>query len=138
MDAGTGFTDQAYELSPVFLHKVIIPKILYFAILWDSDYRSFFRKEYERSGIHLQEWIIEQWEKNFYISAIAGTNNGSSLVVMSKGQSSDTKHMMLLVVCHGTLFFPRDVLLYFSWNIVLPYMCFSFSRNTIHSAVLQS
>ena len=39
MDAGTGFTDQAYELSPVFLHKVIIPKILYFAILWDSDYR---------------------------------------------------------------------------------------------------
>lgn len=28
---------------------------------------------------------MEQWEKNFYISAIAGANNGSSLVVMSKG-----------------------------------------------------
>ncbi|KAD0540122.1 hypothetical protein E3N88_44095 [Mikania micrantha] len=33
----------------------------------------------------LQEWIMEQWEKNYYISSIAGANNGSSLVVMSKG-----------------------------------------------------
>ncbi|KAL5580000.1 hypothetical protein UlMin_012442 [Ulmus minor] len=31
------------------------------------------------------EWIMEQWEKSYYISAIAGANNGSSLVVMSKG-----------------------------------------------------
>ncbi|KAF8096600.1 hypothetical protein N665_0305s0022 [Sinapis alba] len=52
MDAGTGFTNQVYELSPVFLHK---------------------------------EWIMEQWEKNYYISSIAGATNGSSLVVMSKG-----------------------------------------------------
>ncbi|KAK2969113.1 hypothetical protein RJ640_028577 [Escallonia rubra] len=52
MDAGTGFTNQVYELSPFFLHK---------------------------------EWIMEQWEKNYYISSIAGANNGSSLVVMSKG-----------------------------------------------------
>ena len=36
-------------------------------------------------GILLKEWIMEQWEKNYYISAIAGANNGSSLVVMSKG-----------------------------------------------------
>ena len=28
---------------------------------------------------------MEQWERNFYISSIAGANNGSSLVVMSKG-----------------------------------------------------
>ena len=28
---------------------------------------------------------MEQWEKNYYISSIAGSNNGSSLVVMSKG-----------------------------------------------------
>lgn len=28
---------------------------------------------------------MEQWEKNFYITAIAGATNGSSLVVMSKG-----------------------------------------------------
>ncbi|CAI0409573.1 unnamed protein product [Linum tenue] len=32
-----------------------------------------------------KEWIVEQWEKNYYISAVAGANNGSSLVVMSKG-----------------------------------------------------
>ncbi|XP_010546534.1 PREDICTED: casein kinase 1-like protein HD16 [Tarenaya hassleriana] len=32
-----------------------------------------------------KEWIMEQWENNYYITAIAGTNNGSSLVVMSKG-----------------------------------------------------
>jgi len=30
---------------------------------------------------------MEQWENNYYISAIAGSNNGSSLVVMSKGKS---------------------------------------------------
>ncbi|KAG8380012.1 hypothetical protein BUALT_Bualt07G0149300 [Buddleja alternifolia] len=52
MDAGTGFSSQVYELSPLFLHK---------------------------------EWITEQWEKNYYISAAAAIANGSSLVVMSKG-----------------------------------------------------
>ncbi|MED6134653.1 Casein kinase 1-like protein hd16 [Stylosanthes scabra] len=52
MDAGTGFTNQVYKLSPFFLHK---------------------------------EWIMEQWDKNYYITSIAGGNNGTSLVVMSKG-----------------------------------------------------
>ncbi|XP_039031632.1 casein kinase 1-like protein HD16 [Hibiscus syriacus] len=52
MDAGTGFTSQVYELSPIFLHK---------------------------------EWIMEQWEKNYYITSVAGASNGSALVVMSKG-----------------------------------------------------
>jgi hypothetical protein len=28
---------------------------------------------------------MEQWERSFYISSVAGSNNGSSLVVMSKG-----------------------------------------------------
>ncbi|KAL2318196.1 hypothetical protein Fmac_032072 [Flemingia macrophylla] len=32
-----------------------------------------------------KEWIMEQWERNYYISAIAGSTSGSSLVVMSKG-----------------------------------------------------
>ncbi|ESW33521.1 hypothetical protein PHAVU_001G076900 [Phaseolus vulgaris] len=32
-----------------------------------------------------KEWIMEQWENSYYISAIAGSNNGSSFVVMSKG-----------------------------------------------------
>ncbi|KAA8523103.1 hypothetical protein F0562_009526 [Nyssa sinensis] len=52
MDAGTGFTSQVYELSPVFLHK---------------------------------EWIMEQWDKNYYITSLSGASNGSALVVMSKG-----------------------------------------------------
>ncbi|AEC07749.1 putative protein kinase CK1-CK1-Pl family [Arabidopsis thaliana] len=52
MDAGSGFTDQVYQLSPSFLHK---------------------------------EWIMEQWEKNYYITAVAGANSGNSFVVMSKG-----------------------------------------------------
>lgn len=29
---------------------------------------------------------MEQWEKNYYISSVAGSVNGSSLVVMSKGE----------------------------------------------------
>lgn len=52
MDAGTGFSAQVFELSPIFLHK---------------------------------EWIMEQWDKNYYITSIAGANNGSALVVMSQG-----------------------------------------------------
>ncbi|CAL4974109.1 unnamed protein product [Urochloa decumbens] len=32
-----------------------------------------------------KEWIMDQWERNYYITAIAGAVNGSSLVVMSKG-----------------------------------------------------
>ncbi|KAI3754260.1 hypothetical protein L1987_54039 [Smallanthus sonchifolius] len=54
MDAGTGFTSQVYEISPVFLRK---------------------------------EWIMEQWEKNYYITSLAGASNGSALVVMSKGST---------------------------------------------------
>ncbi|KAI3945278.1 hypothetical protein MKX01_035039 [Papaver californicum] len=41
---------------------------------------------YEVSPYFLhKEWIMEQWDRNYYISAVAGANNGSSLVVMSKG-----------------------------------------------------
>lgn len=29
---------------------------------------------------------MEQWEKNYYVTTLAGANNGSSLVVMSKGK----------------------------------------------------
>ncbi|XP_062148104.1 casein kinase 1-like protein HD16 [Alnus glutinosa] len=52
MDAGTGFTSQVYEISPMFLHK---------------------------------EWIMEQWDKNYYITSVAGACIGSALVVMSQG-----------------------------------------------------
>jgi hypothetical protein len=41
---------------------------------------------YELSPVFLhKDWIMEQWEKSYYITAIAGSTNGSSLVVMSKG-----------------------------------------------------
>ena len=32
-----------------------------------------------------KEWIMEKWEDGFYITAMAGSTSGSSLVVMSKG-----------------------------------------------------
>ena len=40
--------------------------------------------------VHLQsflpkEWIMEQWDAGYYITALAGSNNGCALVVMSKG-----------------------------------------------------
>ncbi|BAD73330.1 putative serine/threonine protein kinase [Oryza sativa Japonica Group] len=32
-----------------------------------------------------KEWIMEQWERNYYITSLAGSNNGSSVVIMSTG-----------------------------------------------------
>ena len=32
-----------------------------------------------------QEWIMEKWEEGYYITGMAGSMTGSSLVVMSKG-----------------------------------------------------
>ncbi|CAM8897888.1 unnamed protein product [Rhodiola kirilowii] len=40
--------------------------------------------ELSTSFLH-KEWILKQWENNYYISSVAGATNGSSLVVMSKG-----------------------------------------------------
>ncbi|KAK3219961.1 hypothetical protein Dsin_013931 [Dipteronia sinensis] len=55
------------------------------ALIMDAG-TGFTAQVYELSPFFLhKEWIMEQWEKNFYISAIAGATNGSSLVVMSKG-----------------------------------------------------
>ncbi|KAG2691893.1 hypothetical protein I3760_08G027200 [Carya illinoinensis] len=56
------------------------------ALIMDAG-TGFTAQEHELSPyfLHKVEWIMEQWEKNYYISAIAGANNGSSLVVMSKG-----------------------------------------------------
>jgi hypothetical protein len=30
---------------------------------------------------------MEQWDRNYYITSLAGANNGSSLVIMSKGNN---------------------------------------------------
>ncbi|KAJ8423466.1 hypothetical protein Cgig2_013509 [Carnegiea gigantea] len=55
------------------------------ALIMDAG-TGFTAQVYELSPHFLhKEWIMEQWEKNYYISAIAGAQNGSSLVVMSKG-----------------------------------------------------
>ncbi len=42
---------------------------------------------YELSSMHFlpKDWIMERWEEGFYITAMAGSAGGSSLVVMSKG-----------------------------------------------------
>ncbi|RDX81195.1 Casein kinase 1-like protein HD16, partial [Mucuna pruriens] len=55
------------------------------AIIMDAG-TGFTAQVYELAPCFLhKEWIMEHWEKNYYISAIAGSVNGSSLVVMSKG-----------------------------------------------------
>lgn len=55
------------------------------ALIMDAG-TGFCSQVYELSPMFLhKDWIMEQWEKNYYISAIAGAANGSSLVVMSKG-----------------------------------------------------
>ncbi|KAK9861022.1 hypothetical protein WJX84_005532 [Apatococcus fuscideae] len=43
---------------------------------------------YELSSSFLpKDWIMEKWEEGFYITGMAGSFSGSSLVVMSKGTS---------------------------------------------------
>lgn len=75
--------------------------------------------------VYLKEWIMEQWEKNYYISSIAGATNGSSLVVMSKG----------LPKCSNLVF-----LVYFSFNKKEFFFTIFVieSRDTIFATVLQS
>lgn len=84
MDAVTVFTSQVYELSPVFLRKVSVNVLT----LSSDDFAS------QRYVLPLspsflildQEWIMEQWDKNYYITSFAGACNGSAFVVMSKGE----------------------------------------------------
>ncbi|KAL2936219.1 Casein kinase 1-like protein HD16 [Bienertia sinuspersici] len=47
---------------------------------------SFTAQAYQRSLIFFnKDWIMEMWEKNYYITSAAGTTSGQSLIVMSKG-----------------------------------------------------
>ncbi|KAK8592774.1 hypothetical protein V6N13_063340 [Hibiscus sabdariffa] len=56
------------------------------ALIMDAE-TGFTSQVYELSPSFLhKEWIMDKWEKNYYISSIAGSNSGSSHVVMSKGQ----------------------------------------------------
>ncbi|XP_050216855.1 casein kinase 1-like protein HD16 [Mercurialis annua] len=55
------------------------------AIIMDAG-TMFTSQVYELSHIFLhKEWIMEQWDKNYYITSVAGAASGSALVVMSKG-----------------------------------------------------
>ncbi|XP_057968726.1 casein kinase 1-like protein HD16 [Malania oleifera] len=55
------------------------------AIVMDAG-TGFTSQVYELSPFFLhKDWIMEQWDKNYYISSIAGALNGSALVVMSRG-----------------------------------------------------
>ncbi|CAB4318832.1 unnamed protein product [Prunus armeniaca] len=55
------------------------------AIVMDAG-TGFTSQVYERSSVFLhKEWIMEQWDKNYYITSLAGTCNGNALVVMSQG-----------------------------------------------------
>ncbi|KAJ1287914.1 hypothetical protein BS78_02G047300 [Paspalum vaginatum] len=55
------------------------------ALIMDAG-TGFCSQVYELSPVFLhKDWIMEQWEKSYYITSIAGATNGSSLVVMSKG-----------------------------------------------------
>ncbi|CAL5400312.1 unnamed protein product [Camellia sinensis] len=54
------------------------------AVIMDTG-TGFTSQVYELSPVFLhKEWILEQWDKNYYITSRAGASNGSALVVMSK------------------------------------------------------
>ncbi|KAI4381900.1 hypothetical protein MLD38_007922 [Melastoma candidum] len=55
------------------------------ALIMDAG-TGFTSQVYQLSPFFLhKEWIMEKWDKNYYISAVSGATNRSSLVVMSKG-----------------------------------------------------
>ncbi|CAL5360595.1 hypothetical protein CsSME_00051123 [Camellia sinensis var. sinensis] len=57
------------------------------AVIMDAG-TGFTSQVYELSTIFMhKEWIMEHWDKNYYITSLAGVSNGSAVVVMSKGTS---------------------------------------------------
>ncbi|CAM8916536.1 unnamed protein product [Rhodiola kirilowii] len=55
------------------------------ALIMDAG-TGFISQVYHYSDIFLpKDWILEQWEKNYYITSVAGAIFGHSLVIMSKG-----------------------------------------------------
>ncbi|OMO56485.1 hypothetical protein CCACVL1_26521 [Corchorus capsularis] len=59
------------------------------ALIMDAG-TGFTSQVYELSLSLHKGWIMDQWEKNCYISSIAGYTSGSSLVVMSKVDKTKT------------------------------------------------
>ncbi|KMZ74519.1 hypothetical protein ZOSMA_126G00050 [Zostera marina] len=42
---------------------------------------------YAMTGFSEQDWITKEWENNYHITALAGSENGHFLVLMSKGST---------------------------------------------------
>lgn len=54
------------------------------AIIMDAG-TQYTNQVWERSDQFLpKEWIMEQWDEGYYITAVAGAQDGNSLVIMSK------------------------------------------------------
>ena len=49
-----------------------------------------------------KEWIMEKWEEGYYITAMAGSTGGSSLVVMSKGTPYTQQSYKARLGCTGS------------------------------------
>ncbi len=48
-----------------------------------------------------KEWIMEKWEEGYYITAMAGSTGGSSLVVMSKGTPYTQQSYKVRRICQS-------------------------------------
>ncbi|CAI0423353.1 unnamed protein product [Linum tenue] len=71
------------------------------ALIMDAG-TGFTAQVYELSPHFLhKEWIMENWEKSYYITAIAGATNGSSFVVMSKGHQFQVVELDFLYPSDG-------------------------------------
>ncbi|KAE8687909.1 Kinase family protein isoform 4 [Hibiscus syriacus] len=67
----------------LYISSVVIIESVGHCYGWDGVYISVYPY-----GLYVQKWIMEQWEKNYYITSVVGACNGSALVVMSKGNQS--------------------------------------------------
>ena len=82
---------------------------------------------------------MEQWEKNYYISTIAGADNGSSLVVMSKGRfgrllsKSKSWHQKLLLMENQEIRLLKKIC-----TIITCSFCNCLFRHFVHATILQS
>ncbi|CAN4120231.1 unnamed protein product [Withania somnifera] len=80
MDAGTGFSDQVYKLSPCFLHKDWIMEQRernYYISAW-------YPVSYKISESFPFKWINKKWKTGFYVTAMAIAGSRWA-IVMSRG-----------------------------------------------------
>lgn len=80
---------------------------------------------------------MEQWEKNYYITAVAGSDVGRSLVVMSKGK---WKFIFQMVYNYfsSVLLISQPYILNSLFFLLFTYFSNPKYRNSILAAVIQS